>query len=301
MQLDSIHHVSSIPGKYWQWRDHSIYYVQAGENADKPPLLLVHGFGASTDHWRKNIAQLQDNFQVYAIDLLGFGRSAKPNLEYSGNLWRDQLHDFITEVIQKPATLAGNSLGGYASLCLAGQRPSSASGLILINSAGPFSDVTSAQPNLVQKISGWVLKQPWATYLLFQRLRRPSIIRKTLEKVYLDSSVITEQLVEDIYRPSCDVGAAQVFASVFKSPQGEKVDSLLQQLQCPLLMIWGEGDPWMNAVERGAKFRQYEPNLTEFYLKAGHCPHDEVPEQVNEIIHNWVTEKVEQYQVSLLG
>lgn len=182
-------------------------------------------------------------------------------------------------------------MGGYASLCLASQIPASASGLILINSAGPFSDVAVSKPSLIQKISGWVLKQPWATYLLFQRLRRPSIIRKTLEKVYLDRTVITDQLVEDIYRPSCDAGAAQVFASVFKSPQGEKVDSLLKQLQCPLLMIWGKADPWMNSEQRGSKFRQYVPSLTEFYLQAGHCPHDEVPEEVNRIIQNWVTEK----------
>ncbi len=44
----------------------------------------------------------------------------------------------------------------------------------------------------------------------------------------------------------------------------------------------------MNAKERGAKFRQYYPQLTEHYLQAGHCPHDEVPEQVNTIISEWV-------------
>lgn len=286
--LKSLHNIESIPGNYWQWRGHSIYYVQAGNNNYKPPLLLIHGFGASTDHWRKNIAQLQEHFQVYAMDLLGFGRSAKPNLEYNGNLWSDQLQDFITEVIKQPAILAGNSLGGYACLCLASQHPNSASGLILINSAGPFNNTTLAKPNLLQKISTWVLKQPWVSYLLFQRLRRRSIIRKTLEKVYLDKTTITDQLVEDIYRPSCDKGAAEVFASVFKNPEGEKIDDLLKQLQCPLLMIWGEADPWMKAKERGAKFREFYPNLTEYYLKAGHCPHDEIPEQVNNLIQNWI-------------
>lgn len=286
--LKSIHNVASLPGHYWQWRSHEIYYVQAGNNNYKPPLLLIHGFGASTDHWRKNIAQLQEHFQVYAMDLLGFGRSAKPRLEYNGNLWCEQLHDFITEVIKRPAVLAGNSLGGYACLCLASQYPDSAAGLILINSAGPFSNTTSGKPSLMQKVSSWVFKQSWVTYLLFQRLRQRSVIRKTLEKVYLDKTTVTDQLVEDIYRPSCDKGAAQVFAEVFKNPQGEKIDNLLQQLQCPLLMIWGEADPWMNAKERGAKFREFYPNLTEFYLKAGHCPHDEVPEAVNNLILNWM-------------
>ncbi|NHC34821.1 alpha/beta fold hydrolase [Scytonema millei] len=298
---------TSVSGKYWQWRGHSIYYVKAGTlYPQRPPLLLVHGFGASTDHWRKNIAELQNDFQVYAIDLIGFGRSAKAKLQYSGDLWRDQLHDFITEVIGQPAVLAGNSLGGYASLCVAAQRPDAAAGLVLLNSAGPFSEEQPSiesesvqtevqpprQPDLWQKLFGdvtkWMFQQPWARFLLFQYIRQPWVIRQTLEKVYLDKSAITDQLVEDIYRPACDPGAVDVFASVFSTPQGEKVDILLQQLTCPLLLLWGEGDPWMNARGRSPKFRQYYPQLQEYFLKAGHCPHDEVPEQVNSLLKDWI-------------
>ncbi|HEY9603630.1 MAG TPA: alpha/beta fold hydrolase [Allocoleopsis sp.] len=285
---------SSIPGTYWQWRGQSIYYVQAGQKrSGRPPLLLIHGFGASTDHWRKNITQLKNDFEVWAIDLLGFGRSAKPDWQYGGDLWRDQLHDFITHVIGQPAVLAGNSLGGYSALCVAAQRPDAAVGLVLLNSAGPFTDTKiPTQPNPLQKflsdLTRAVLLQPWASYLLFQYVRQRSVIRQTLEKVYLDQSAVTDQLVEEIYRPSCDVGAHKVFASVFKSPQGENVDVLLGQLTRPLLLLWGEADPWMQAKDRGAKFRQYYPELTEHYLQAGHCPHDEVPEQVNAILHEWV-------------
>ncbi len=294
MPTTSLPIMESIPGTYWQWRGNSIYYVCAGnKQSAKPPLLLVHGFGASTDHWRKNIAQLQEQFQVWAIDLLGFGRSAKPKQEYSGNLWQEQLNDFITEVIKQPAVIAGNSLGGYASLCVAAEYPQSTAGLILLNSAGPFSDTeenSSAKSgsNPFGKMIRSILLQPWASFWLFQYVRRPSIIRKTLNKVYFDPDTVTEQLVEDIYRPSCDSGAAEVFNAVFKTPQGEKVDVLLQKMQCPLLILWGEKDPWINARDRGIKFRQYYSQLTEHYLEAGHCPHDEVPEQVNALMTDWV-------------
>lgn len=281
-------------GQHWQWQGQSIYYVNAGERRpDRPPLLLVHGFGASTDHWRKNLAGLSSEFEVWAIDLLGFGRSAKPDWRYSGDLWRDQLHDFITQVMGQPAVLAGNSLGGYTSLCTAAQRSDSVAGLVLINSAGPFSDPEpTPPPNPLREVMGKTIQtlfqQDWASSLLFQYVRQKSTIRKTLERVYLDQSAVTDALVDAIYRPSCDYGAAKVFASVFRTPQGEKVDTLLSQLTCPLLMIWGEADPWMNSRERGTKFRQHYPQLTEYYLRAGHCPHDEVPEQVNELIQNWV-------------
>ncbi|MEB3358476.1 MAG: alpha/beta fold hydrolase [Synechococcales bacterium] len=285
----------STSGTYWQWRDQSIYYVQAGTpHPHLPPLLLIHGFGASTDHWRKNIADLQQFTEVWAIDLLGFGRSAKPDWEYSSDLWRNQLYDFITEVVRRPVVLVGNSLGGYASLCVAAQHPDQAAGVVLLNSAGPFSEATPAHPpnplaqawgNLVRT----VLLQPLPSFLLFQYVRQRFVIRRTLEKVYLDQSAVTDQLVEDLYRPSCDRGAARVFASVFKARKGDPVDHLLAQLSCPLLLLWGEGDPWMDTQSRGAKFRQHYPALTDYYLQAGHCPHDEIPGQVNDLLRQWMT------------
>ncbi len=296
MQTSIAPSTNPIPGQYWQWRGHNVYYVQAGEpQPQRPPLLLVHGFGASTDHWRKNITELSADFQVFAIDLLGFGRSAKPNLQYSGDLWRDQLHDFISEVIGQKTILAGNSLGGYACLCVASQRPDSAAGVVLLNSAGPFSQPENKiQPSInpLQKLLGksvkWFFKQRLAQTLLFQYTRQKWVIRRTLEKVYLDQSAITDQLVEEIQRPAFDKGALDVFVSVFSSPQGEKVDILLKQLTSPLLLLWGEADPWMKARERSQKFHEYYPQLTEYFLTAGHCPHDEIPEQVNSHLRDWV-------------
>jgi len=276
---------------YWPWRDQAIHYVVAGEaKDDRPPLLLIHGFGASTDHWRKNIQGLQADFQVWAIDLLGFGRSAKPNWQYSGDLWQAQLHGFITEVIGRPAVLAGNSLGGYAALCVAANHPESAAGLVLLNSAGPFSTPaqTPPPPNPIAKAIQSLMLQPLPSWLLFQYVRQPSTIRRTLQQVYLDKTAITDQLIEDIRRPALDPGAPRVFASVFKSRQGEKVDELLQKMSCPLLLLWGEGDPWMNCRAKGAQFREHYPMLTEHYLQAGHCPHDEVPDQVNGLLRDWV-------------
>ncbi|MBD2175629.1 alpha/beta fold hydrolase [Pseudanabaena sp. FACHB-1998] len=283
-----------IAGQYWLWREQKIYYVSAGKNTQRPPLLLIHGFGASTDHWRKNIAELSQEFEVYAIDLLGFGRSQKPAWQYSGDLWRDQLHDFIDQKIQRPTVIAGNSLGGYASLCVAADYPQSVAGIVLLNSAGPFTDtnplgakkVNPLQKAISQTLQG-ILRQPWANQLLFSFVRQKSRIRSTLQKVYLDQSAVTDQLVEEIYRPSSDEGAAQVFASVFSTPQGKKVDQLLTAMTCPLLIIWGEGDPWMNSRARGAKFREYYPSLSEHYINAGHCPHDERPEVVNGLIRDW--------------
>ncbi len=284
--------------QYWQWRDQSIHYFQAGQNPDSPPLLLVHGFGASTDHWRKNMVELGQELEVWAIDLLGFGRSAKPRWHYSADLWRDQLNYFIKDQIGRPTILVGNSLGGYVALTVAHHNPDRVAGVVLLNSAGAFADSTplGAQPQspftkLVRSGVQFLLKQPLFSYGLFQFVRQKSQIRKTLMQVYVDKTAVTDRLVEEIYRPSCDRGAAHVFASVFSSRQGKTVDQLLAGISCPLLAIWGMGDPWMDCQARSAKFRQHYQDITEVFLNAGHCPHDEDPAAVNHHIRSWLKDR----------
>lgn len=70
------------------------YFVDGAE--ESAPVLLVHGFGASIGHWRKNIPFfVEAGYRVYALDLLGFGASEKPRLEvYSLELWKELLVDF---------------------------------------------------------------------------------------------------------------------------------------------------------------------------------------------------------------
>lgn len=68
--------------KFWNWNGRKVHYVDLGkcDSNSKPPLLLVHGFGASVYHWRYNIPALSEKYHVYALDLLGFGLSDKVDI-----------------------------------------------------------------------------------------------------------------------------------------------------------------------------------------------------------------------------
>ena len=116
-------------------------FRSAPPQPEGPALLLVHGFGASTDHWRHNLPVLARTHEVHAIDLLGFGRSAKPHgVPYGGSLWRDQLSAYVRERIGRPTVLVGNSLGGYAALAAGAALGDQAAGVVLLNAAGPFRE-----------------------------------------------------------------------------------------------------------------------------------------------------------------
>jgi pimeloyl-ACP methyl ester carboxylesterase len=280
----------------WTFAGHPIHSLSClpPGRGDGPAILLVHGFGASTDHWRFNIPVLSEHYEVHALDLLGFGRSAKPaGLPYGGALWRDQLMAYVQERIGRPTVLVGNSLGGYAALAAGAALQDQCAGVALLNAAGPFSD-EQGEPTgwgaiARRTIGSALLKSPVLQRLLFENMRRPASVRRTLQQVYIDRTNVNDALVESILRPSRDPGAFGVFRTVFDIPRGQPLDALFAQLQAPLLLLWGIRDPWINAAGRRGAFQRHAPERTsEVVLEAGHCPHDEVPDQANRAILEWL-------------
>ena len=288
----------------WTYLGHKVHCLNSHpENnldeiggGERPALLLIHGFGASTDHWRHNIPVLSEEYEVHALDLLGFGRSAKPGeLNYGGPLWRDQVVAYVKERIKRPTVLIGNSLGGYAALAAGSALGKDAAGVVLLNAAGYFSEDKKSSKGFWLRmrsiIGGGFLKDPLVQRLIFENLRQPSTIRRTLNQVYINKSNVDDYLVESIRRPSLDPGAFRVFRSVFNpsGPQGQPLDELFQALEAKVLLLWGNRDPWMNAPGKRATFLRYAPSFTkEVVLDAGHCPHDEVPDQVNQSLFEWL-------------
>ena len=280
----------------WNWQNNDIKYTVMGQGE---PLLLIHGFGACIGHWRKNIPVLaQQGYQVFAIDLLGFGGSDKPQRDYTLELWEEQIKDFWQEKIGNPTIFIGNSIGGLLSLMLMANYPEIASGGVVINCAGGLNhrpDELNFPLRLVMGGFSRLVSSPLTGKFVFNTIRQKSRIRNTLYQVYKDRKAVTDELVEMLYLPSCDTGAQQVFASVITAPAGDKPSDLLPNIQSALLVLWGEDDPWTPIT--GAKIYQERAASglnTEFYPipQAGHCPHDEKPEQVNQLILDWLATKI---------
>jgi len=277
----------------WKWREHNVRYTVKGSGQ---PLVLIHGFGAAIGHWRNNIPVLAEaGYRVFALDLLGFGGSDKPQLDYNLDLWEELLADFWTEHIQQPAIFVGNSIGALLSLMVLADHPQMAAGAVLLNAAGGLNHRPEELNPLLRLVMGTFTKLVSSNIvgpLLFEQVRRKSRIRSSLRQVYRDHAAITDELIDIIYEPSCDQGAQKVFASILTAPPGPSPAELLPRVTQPLLILWGDADPWTPIA--GATIYQtlaeQEPNRVQFraIANAGHCPHDEYPDTVNQLILAWL-------------
>jgi pimeloyl-ACP methyl ester carboxylesterase len=304
---------------------HSINYVEQGDPS-RPAILLVHGFGASSYHWRHNIPVLAREYHVYAIDLLGFGWSDKPIMDYDASVWRDQIVDFVKEEILKDdddryVAIAGNSLGGFAAMYAAAdvRIKDRVGGCVLLNAAGRFRDpsteIDDGQEKEAHPIVRYVTSamQRFVIACSFVYTKRPERIEQILRQVYpVDDANVDGDLVSSIYAPALDGSAAEVFYRVIaKNGSGPNVfvDDVLRELHCPVLLAWGESDPWIrpSAADRmvrlHADFHGDNENsvggggenggrrwIRRVSIDAGHCPHDEAPGAVNDAILTFANE-----------
>jgi pimeloyl-ACP methyl ester carboxylesterase len=285
---------ASLPCLNWQWRGFDLCYTVLGEG---PPLLLLHGFGATHAHWRKNIPALAaQGYRVYAIDLLGFGASDKPALDYSLELWQEIIHDFWQDQIQKPMVVVGNSIGALLSLMVLAKYPETTLGGILLNVAGGLNhrpDELNWPLRAIMGLFTKLVQSPLIGPVLFNQVRQKHRIRNTLKQVYGNPETITDELVEMLYAPSCDPKAQKVFASILGAPPGPRVSELLPSITQPLLVLWGDADPW-TPIQGSKVFQEWAAGMKEPNIKivpisgAGHCPHDECPDVVNPLITDWL-------------
>lgn len=285
----------SSAAKTWIWEGFSICYQSSGTAG--PAVVLVHGFGASWLHWRKNIPVLAKNCRVYAIDLIGFGSSAKPKpkeeINYTFETWGQQIADFCRQVVATPAFLIGNSIGCIVAMQVAVENPDMVLGVAMLNcSLRMLHDRKRLTLPWYRRFGAPVLQSVLSNRAVgeffFNQIAKPKTVRKILLQAYANSEAVTDELVDILMAPASDPGAVAVFLAFTSYSQGPLPEDLLPKLHCPAIFIWGAADPW-EPIELGRELANY-PQVQKFIPLegVGHCPQDEAPELVNPLVWDWI-------------
>ena len=309
---------SLVPAEsFWSWAqadgsDLSVAWRHAGHDVSPaksarslPSVVLVHGFGASSGHWRHALPVLGGRANTYALDLIGFGASSQPQallagesdpdqpplrssaLHYGFDLWGQQVADFCQQVVQGPVLLVGNSIGGVVALRAAQLLEQHCRGVVLIDCAQRLMDdkQLATQPAWmawIRPLLKTLVSQRWLSTALFRNAARPRVIRSVLGQAYPSGANIDDALVELLYQPTQRSGAAEAFRGFINLFDDHLAPDLLETLEQPVHLIWGERDPWEPVAEARAWANRFSCIQSLRVLpKVGHCPHDEAPEPVN--------------------
>ena len=280
-----------------------------GDPNAEEAVLLIHGFGANTNHWRFNQPVLAELMPTYAIDLLGFGRSDQPRarlkdepvsadaVHYGFDLWGQQVADFCRQVIDRPVRLVGNSIGGVVALRAAQLLGERCRGVVLIDCAQRLMDdkQLATQPAWmawIRPLLKTMVRQRWLSTALFRNAARPCVIRSVLKQAYPSGANIDDDLVDLVFQPTQREGAAEAFRGFINLFDDYLAPQLMEELKLPVDLIWGERDPWEPIAEaaRWSRTLSCVQSLS-VIPKAGHCPHDEAPETFNRALIGWLKQQ----------
>jgi pimeloyl-ACP methyl ester carboxylesterase len=251
-----------------------VHVEQAGSGE---PVVLLHGFGASTYSWRKVVPALAERYRVVAIDLNGFGYTQRPRSRESYT--REGQAKLVTDTMDAlgiaRAHLVGHSYGGGITLYLASRHPERFRSMVLVDSSAP----TYAN----DRRSRAAALRPLDALFVRAVALRPRAIRKALLRSFWDDSKVTPELVQAYFDRVAVEGVGDAFYGLTApAPPGPPVE--LEKIAIPPLVVWGAHDELISP-ESGRRAAARLPH-SEFVLIAdcGHLPMEEQPEALLQAI-----------------
>ncbi|MEV7554762.1 alpha/beta hydrolase [Amycolatopsis sp. NPDC089917] len=246
-----------------------------------PPLLLIHGSGASGASWSPVVPALAGRHHVIRVDLPGCGQSP-PSPPYDVPVQASRVAAVLDDLGLGDVTVVGHSSGGYVATSLAEQRPDLVCSIALI-SCGPHPDALLPQPLIIRLLLG-----PPFGPLIWPR-RSAAMIRKGIQATAARPVDIPDDAVADLEHLSYDTFRTIVRRNTeYIAERG--VPDRLATLTVPVQVIFGTADPRWDP----SSVRRYEavPDARiELLPGVGHLPPFEAPDAIAELLLGWTSRR----------
>lgn len=255
--------------------DIAFHYKTAGSGA--PPLVLLHGFGASVYSWREVMPALAEQHRVYAYDRLAFGLTERPtewkgDNPYTRSASLAQLEELLQTWQVESPILIGNSAGGTLAIAYTLAHPDAVHALILVspavgNGGSPYSNL------------GWLLQTPQLQRIGPLLVR--GIQRSGLELVDQAWHTPAKQPPDTLPLYTKPLQAENWDFALWQystASAGTTLNTQLSDLNLPVLVITGDDDrvvPTQSSIKAAGQI----PNASLVVLpNCGHVPQEECPE-----------------------
>jgi pimeloyl-ACP methyl ester carboxylesterase len=275
--------VSTLPGEslYFPTPEGDLYYKKIG---DGPPLILVHGIGAgcSSFEWRNVIGSLSEKYTVYALDLLGFGKSDKPALSYTPELLMDGLDSFCREIVgvgdgRGEADIIASSLSAAFVIALSQRDPSLFRRLVLVSPTG-FEALAAPPHPLASGATYAALKTPVLGTSAYNAIASRAGMREYLtRRIYHHPEYVTDDIVTQYHTAAHQPGSDNVLPAFASGRLNLDVAALFPGVVDLPLIVWGRHAK-ETPLHQAEPFLAANPNAKlEVIEEAGMLPHDENP------------------------
>ncbi len=275
----------SITERYFAGEDGPMRYWES-QPPSGVPLLLIHGYGALIEHWRPVMRPIARQHALYALDLYGFGYSARPALRPSKERWAAQVASFINGVIGQPTVVVGHSMGGVVAAELARSKPDLVRALVLVNSSGAqrlARPLSSTDRLLLDLIGAPLLGETLAGFFA-----NAWSVRQGLLSSYHRKERVTPELVETFYGPIRAHGISS-YLETTRAVMNLVLSLRPGDVTVPTLLIWGAEDrsipPQHAQLIKEHMLPQAEIRIL---AESGHCPFDETPDEFCATLLPWL-------------
>lgn len=265
------------------WGQPRRYSSQFGEVAYQDlgsgsPIVLLHSFGPGHDseEWHAVSERLAASHRVLAVDLLGWGRSEKPDATYDGELYIQLISDFLEDIVGERAVVVAAGLSAAYAVQVAIDSPGSISNLGLVVPAGV--DAEGDEPDLRDALVHWLLRTPvFGAAALNLYTSQTSIGQYLRREVLAAPERADAARVDHLYRSSHQPGAHAALAAYLSGYSNHRIVDALGRLKQPLWLAWGRAAK-SPPVETVDLWLQRTPQAElEVFEGSGSLPHLEEP------------------------
>ena len=238
-----------------------IRYLESGSS--KKTLVLIHGLGASCERWEKVLPILENDFQVIVPDLIGFGYSDKPTVDYTMDFFSNFLEKFLKTLEINKTSIIGSSLGGQIAVEYASSHSNSVEKLILVSPSG------------IMKQSTFALD----AYIMAALYPNENSAKNAFETMDGSGGEIPRNTITSFVKRMKLHNAKFAFMSTLLGLKySESITPKLENISSSTLLIWGSDDPVI-PIQFSKDFLTSINNCELYEMsKCGHTPYVQKPE-----------------------
>lgn len=264
---------------FFEWRFGEIYYTKHGQGS---PILLLHDLkpGGSAYEWNKIEKELARNHTVYTLDLLGCGRSDKPEITYTNFIYVQLLNDFIKKVIKEKTDVIASGYSGSFTIMACHSEESLFNRIFLVNPTSLYQ--LNQSPSKKSKFRKFAIEIPVFGTLIYNMITsREHITTNFMENYYYNPFHVTSEIVDAYYEAAHrekEGSSKYLFASLTGNYVNLNITHGLKAINHSIVIFEGEEEPGASDITEN--YVEFNPAIeTAFINGTKHYPHLENPEK----------------------